>query len=60
MTAPTDYQQCRGVSRKKGKRESFKACGWPSALSDEEIRERLLARKLERSTSAKILPVSPG
>jgi hypothetical protein len=29
----------------------FAACGWPSALSDEEILERLLALNLERSRS---------
>jgi hypothetical protein len=34
----------------------FAASGWPSALSDEEILERLLALNLERSTTAEILP----
>jgi hypothetical protein len=30
----------------------FAACGWPSALSDEEILEKLLALNLERIKAA--------
>jgi hypothetical protein len=37
----------------------FAAYGWPSALSDEEILERLLALNLERSTGDKLPSESP-